>query len=403
MTDKVDVVVVGSGALGSSAAFHLAKAGRSVVLVDKAEIGSQTSPRAAGLTGQVRRTEMMTRLAKRAVEKFIAFSDETGEPLEFHQSGSITLARTPEHAALIRSSADLASQCGVEARLISPQEAHELMPLLQPKGIMAAGYVPSDVYMEPAQLAAAYARAAERLGSKLVPNTAVREIVVEDAAVSRVVTDSGEIRASAVVDAAGGWLRVVAGFAGVRVPVVPTKHQLMITVPLPPVNDTQPTVRVLDANAYIRPCRGGLMFGGYERTPEQLKSDEALLKLRVEDLKFDLSVLRDLAEKVHEQFPVLRGIALQEHRGGLPTLTVDGDHVLGPAPGVKGLYVLGGCNVGGFSVSPVLGELMAEWIVSGKAPMDLSRFDPGRFAANLSEGDVQEMARQRYANYYAGS
>jgi glycine/D-amino acid oxidase-like deaminating enzyme len=399
MTDKV----VGSGALGSSTAFHLAKAGRSVVLVDKAEIGSQTSPRAAGLTGQVRRTEMMTRLAKRAVEKFIAFSDETGEPLEYHQSGSITLARTPEHAALIRGAADLATHCGVEARLISPQEAHELMPVLQPKGILAAGSVPSDVYMEPAQLAVAYARAAARLGSKLVPNTAVREIVVEDAAISRVVTDNGEIRAGAVVDAAGGWLRVVAGFAGVRVPVVPTKHQLMITVPLPPVNDTQPTIRVLDANAYVRPCRGGLMFGGYERTPEQLKSDDGLLKLRVEDLKFDLSVLRDLAEKVHEQFPVLRGIALQEHRGGLPTLTVDGDNVLGPAPGVKGLYVLGGCNVGGFSVSPVLGELMAEWIVSGKAPMDLSRFDPGRFAAHLSEADVHEMARQRYANYYAGS
>jgi glycine/D-amino acid oxidase-like deaminating enzyme len=391
MTDKVDVVVVGSGALGSSTAFHLAKAGRSVVLVDKAEIGSQTSPRAAGLTGQVRRTEMMTRLAKRAVEKFIAFSDETGEPLEYHQSGSITLARTPEHAALIRGAADLATHCGVEARLISPQEAHELMPVLQPKGILAAGYVPSDVYMEPAQLAVAYARAAARLGSKLVPNTAVREIVVEDAAISRVVTDNGEIRAGAVVDAAGGWLRVVAGFAGVRVPVVPTKHQLMITVPLPPVNDTQPTIRVLDANAYVRPCRGGLMFGGYERTPEQLKSDDGLLKLRVEDLKFDLSVLRDLAEKVHEQFPVLRGIALQEHRGGLPALTVDGDNVLG------------GCNVGGFSVSPVLGELMAEWIVSGKAPMDLSRFDPGRFAAHLSEADVHEMARQRYANYYAGS
>lgn len=403
MTDKVDVVVVGSGSLGSSTAFHLAKAGRSVVLVDKAEIGSQTSPRAAGLTGQVRRTEMMTRLAKRAVEKFIAFSSETGEPLEFHQSGSITLARTPEHAALIQGAADLAAHCGVEARLISPHEAHELMPLLQPKGILAAGYVPSDVYMEPAQLAVAYARAAERLGSKLLPNTVVREIVVEGAAVSRVVTEGGEISTRTVVDAAGGWLRVVAGFAGVRVPVVPTKHQLMITVPLPAVNDRQPTVRVLDANAYTRPCRGGLMFGGYERTPEQLKSEETLLKLRVEDLKFDLSVLRDLAEKVHEQFPVLRGIALQEHRGGLPTLTVDGDHVLGPAPGVKGLYVLGGCNVGGFSVSPVLGELMAEWIVSGKAPMDLSRFDPGRFAAHLSEADVYEMARQRYANYYAGS
>jgi glycine/D-amino acid oxidase-like deaminating enzyme len=234
-------------------------------------------------------------------------------------------------------------------------------------------------------------------------NTAVREIVVENSAVCRVVTEAGEIRTDAVVDAAGGWLRVVAGFAGVPVPVVPTKHQLMITVPLPEVSPTQPTVRVLDANAYVRPCRGGLMFGGYEKTPEQLKSDEALRNLRVEDLAFDLSILRGLAEQVYEQFPVLRGVALQEHRGGLPTMTVDGDHVLGPAPGVKGLYVLGGCNVGGFSVSPVLGELMAEWIVGGKSPMDLTRFDPGRFATHLSENDLHEMARQRYANYYAGS
>jgi glycine/D-amino acid oxidase-like deaminating enzyme len=403
MTDKVDVVVVGSGALGSSTAFHIAKAGRSVALVDKAGIGSQTSPRAAGLTGQVRRTEMMTRLARRAVEKFISFSEETGEPLEFHQSGSITLARTSEHAALIRGAAEMASRWGVHARLISPEEAHELMPLLQPKGILEAGHVPSDVYMEPAQLAIAYARAAERRGAQLMSNTTVREIVVENSAVCRVVTEAGEIGTDAVVDAAGGWLRMVAGFAGVPVPVVPTKHQLMITVPLPEVIPTQPTVRILDANAYVRPCRGGLMFGGYEKTPEQLKSDEALRNLRVEDLAFDLSILRGLAEQVYEQFPVFRGVALQEHRGGLPTMTVDGDHVLGPAPGVKGLYVLGGCNVGGFSVSPVLGELMAEWIVSGKSPMDLTRFHPGRFATHLSENDLHEMARQRYANYYAGS
>ena len=117
MTENVDVVVIGAGALGSSVAFHLAREGRSVALMDKCEIGSQTSARAAGLTGQVRRSEMMTRLAKRAVDKFIGFADETGEPLAFHQSGSVTLARTPEHAALIHGAAELANHCGIEARI----------------------------------------------------------------------------------------------------------------------------------------------------------------------------------------------------------------------------------------------------------------------------------------------
>jgi glycine/D-amino acid oxidase-like deaminating enzyme len=169
------------------------------------------------------------------------------------------------------------------------------------------------------------------------------------------------------------------------------------------VKPDQPVVRILDANAYVRPDRGGLMFGGYEASPAQLASDQALRSLRVEDLTFDLSVLRSLADRIHEQFPVLRGIELQEHRGGLPTLTVDADPVLGPAPGVKGLYVLGGCNVGGFSISPVFGELLTAWIVTGEAPMDLSRFNPGRFVANLSESDMREQARQRYANYYAAA
>ena len=282
MIESVDVVVVGSGALGSSTAFHLAKEGRSVALVDKAEIGSQTSPRAAGLTGQVRRTEMMTRLAWQAIEKFERFTDETGEPLEFFQPGSLTVARTPEHAAVIRGAAEMAHHLGLDVREVSPQQAHEMMPLLQPRGIVAVGYVRKDMYMEPAQLAVAYARAAERHGTILLPNTEVQEIVVENGAVSRVVTTRGEIRAPVVVDAAGGWLRLVAGLAGVPMPVVPTKHQLMITVPIPEVKPDQPVVRILDANAYVRPDRGGLMFGGYEASPAQLASDQALRSLRVE-------------------------------------------------------------------------------------------------------------------------
>jgi len=97
MIDAVECVVIGSGALGSSVAFHLAKGGKQVALIDKHALGSQTSPRAAGLTSQARGTDLMTQLAKRAVRKIEAFKQETGEDIVFHQPGALKIARLPEH------------------------------------------------------------------------------------------------------------------------------------------------------------------------------------------------------------------------------------------------------------------------------------------------------------------
>jgi glycine/D-amino acid oxidase-like deaminating enzyme len=102
MIEATEIVVIGSGALGASVAFHLARGGKQVALVDKHALGSQTSPRAAGLTSQARGTDLMTTLAQRAVRKIEAFEQDTGEPLVFHQSGALKIARTPAHAAQLR-------------------------------------------------------------------------------------------------------------------------------------------------------------------------------------------------------------------------------------------------------------------------------------------------------------
>src|SRR3954471_8054637 len=97
MRSTAEVVVIGSGAFGASIAFHLAAMGqRDVVLIDKFEIASQTSPRAAGLTKQVRQTAELTRLAKHSVSKIVRFAEETGEQIEFFQSGSVNIARTEQ-------------------------------------------------------------------------------------------------------------------------------------------------------------------------------------------------------------------------------------------------------------------------------------------------------------------
>ena len=101
-----------------------------------------------------------------------------------------------------------------------------------------------------------------------------------------------------------------------------------------------------------------------------------------------------------EQFPIFRDVAVQEHRGGLPTMTPDGEHVLGPAPGVSGLYVIGGCCVGGLSTAPALGELLAEWITQGRPSINLSFMAPGRLATGLAEDRLRDLCKLRYAHHY---
>ncbi len=202
----------------------------------------------------------------------------------------------------------------------------------------------------------------------LLPHTPATGFEIGARGIEGVRTPRGTIATRAVVDAAGAWARVVAAGLGAALPalpVVPTRHQLLITEPIAGVGPEFPIPRVIDANVYVRHERGGLMLGGYEPDPLQpdvLPDDVATLPLNIE-------VLWRLARNVSEQFPIFQDptIRVAEHRGGLPTLTMDDRYLVGPLPGVAGAWVMSGCCVGGLSVSPALGEAIAEWIVDGGA------------------------------------
>ncbi len=398
---RVDAVVIGAGGLGASTAFHLAKAGLSVALVDKAELASQTSPRAAGLTGVLRADDDMTRIATLAVDMIESFEADTGEKLVFFQPGSLKIARREQDEAQLHEAVARAGRLGIAARIVTPGEAQGMMPYLHTAGVRAAMHVPKDVYLEPVQIPACYAAAASKRGAALLPNTRMEEIVTQAGAVAGVRTDRGEIRSQVVVDAAGGWLRLVATMGGADVKLVPTRHQLMITVPLPKVQPMQPITRIIDSNVYVRPDKGGLMLGGYEPDPMQFDMASLPPGFRIEDMPLDLGVLRRLADSVAEQFPIFRDVELQEYRGGLPTMTADGEHVLGAAPGLAGLFVIGGCCVGGLSTAPALGRLLAELIVTGKPCLNIATMAPDRQATtSISEETLHHKAQLHYSHHY---
>src|SRR5262245_22329169 len=380
MIQEAAAVVIGSGALGSSVAWHLQKAGAApVVLIDQHGIASQTSPRAAGLSSEIRESELMTRLAVRGVEKIKRFAADTGEEMVYFQPGSLRIARTADHERQLRRDLALGQRLGVDIDLVPPAKAREMMPFLETGGIRAVTYVPGVIYLEPGQVPHGYAGAFAKLGGVLQPYTRVTAITE-----GRVVTDRGEIRTPVIVDAAGAWTRLVAGLGGARVGAIPTRHQLLITQPVAGLEPHHPITRVIDANVYIRPCDGGLMVGGYESFPLQFEMANLPTGFGIDDMPLDLSVLRSLIDRVADQFPVLRNIAVKEHRGGLPTMTADGEHIVGPVPGVRGFYVIGGSCVGGLTIAPVLGELLAEWILMGEPRMDLSALSPSRLAGQTS-------------------
>jgi glycine/D-amino acid oxidase-like deaminating enzyme len=237
----------------------------------------------------------------------------------------------------------------------------------------------------------------------MLPHTLVTGIATRNGAVSGVETEHGTIRCATVVDAAGAWLRTVAALSGAKIAVVPTRHQLLITEPIDGVDTTQPITRIIDVNVYARPDDGGLMLGGYEQTPLQYDAQALPARFDVADLPLDLGVLRGFADSVREQLPLFQRvpheIGLRVHRGGLPTMTPDGEHTVGPVQGVRGLYVAGGCCVGGLSIAPAIGEALAAWITDGTPPMDLSPLAPGREGA-MGEDALKAACRLQYAHHY---
>jgi glycine/D-amino acid oxidase-like deaminating enzyme len=373
-----------------------------VALLDKFAIASQTSPRAAGLTQQIRTDDLSTRLAMRAVELIERFTEETGQPLAFHQSGSMKLARTSQFAEQIRGEVSRGQALGLDIRLISAAEARRLAPWVVADAAEAIWYTSTDLFLEPGDLPRAYARAAESLGASVVPETPVTAIGTRNGAVERVVTPRGEIRTAAIVDAAGAWTGVVAEMTDIRVPVVPTRHQLFITEPIEGVTPQQPIVRVLDVNVYVRPERGGLMLGGYEPDPVQVDPRALPADFQIADLALDFAPLRRLTEEVRGEFPILQDAAVAEFRGGLPTMTADGVYLVDQVPGAQGFFVASGCCVGGLSISPAIGEALAAWVADGEPPLDLSPYAITRFGPELASDDrLREACLWRYAHHYS--
>jgi glycine/D-amino acid oxidase-like deaminating enzyme len=397
---KADIVVIGAGTLGLSTALHSALLGRSVVVVERKTAGSQASGRAAGLFKSVQADELRTFLARRSISKAISFGDWAGAELEVARSGSFLVARTDQHKQYVRTEASQSSGWGVEIGDPRPDGLAGKVSYYQGDPDELAIWCPEDVYVdEPMSLVHAYLAACRLHGAEVLEGETVLGVVVAGGRVTGVETTARSIVAGTVVDAAGAWSRQVAELAGRQVSIAPVRHQLLVTEPTREVNAADPIVRVVDAAVYLRPARGGLMFGGFEPAPLPVDPREQPSAFGTEDVPLDPAVLRNLAAQVRREAPLAGAGPVAELRGGLFTMSPDGRFVVGPVPDLAGLWVATGCNGSGFSSSLAIGEELASWMAGGGPQLGLAALSPGRFGT-LADDVLVRNGIWQYAHYY---
>ena len=397
---QFDTIIIGAGAFGASLAFHLAQKGKRVALADRFNAASQTSARAAGMFKQIQSTRTRTQVAVLSIKKLLNFERETGVAPPAFGIGSLMVARNREHAAYVKREVAQANAWGANVELLDNRQTRERMPMLETNNLRAAAYSADPFVQEPTELLRAYLDACQARDVSLFENTPVTAINIFKNEVRGVTTINGELDAPVVVDAAGAWARAVALTGNANLPIVPVRHQLYVTHPIMGVRNEMPMIRFVDSAVYVRPSRGGLMVGGFEADPLPL-DPRTRENFSMEQLPLDFSILENQTATIQDNIPALRDTTIQEHRGGLFTMTRDGQFLAGPMPNVRGLWALTGCNGSGYSSSLALGQVMAEWIVDGEPSIDLTEFSPARFVnSNLSDEELTAACVWQYAHYY---
>jgi len=393
-------VIVGGGVGGASIAHHLARLGwRDIVVLEQHELTEGTTWHSAGFVGQLRSTISQTRMIMYSSELYTELEALTGLDSGWRRVGGLRLATTPERVEELHRQESSAATYGLELELLSPAETRDKLPLLAVDDVLESAWLPGDGYLDPESLAGALADAAGRNGVEFHTQTRVTQIEVSDGRVIAVVTDRGRISTEVVVDAAGAAAGVVGALAGVSIPIVPMRHQYVVTQPLEPAIGEVPSVRDPDHILYFRPEAGGLLVGGYAREPVTWDTSEPLAEARTL-FEPDPDRFAESWAGALKRVPALREVEVAKVVNGPEAFTPDGEFVLGETE-VEGLWVAAGFCVHGLAGAGGVGKLMAEWIVDGQPEWDVSSMDVRRFGRHYSSTrHARVRALDAYSRYY---
>jgi glycine/D-amino acid oxidase-like deaminating enzyme len=356
---RAEVVVIGGGARGCSCAYHLAKAGVRVTLVEKDNIASACSGATFALINVSHKDPgHYAALSLESARLFEALEQELGEDLEYRPVGNMSSLVEDENELpgleqFIRQQNQVP---GLKLELLSSEDARKLEPALTPK-ILAACFCAQDAHINPYKLTVGYARAARRLGATILTRTKVTGIELGRDRVRAVVTDRGRIAAESVVVAAGIDMAEIGRMMGLSIPVVPSRGQVITT------ERTRPLLH--------RPV------GSLRQTEDGTIIIGVTYQFVGPDRRVTYDDMTRNAQRALRLFPPLRNLNVIRVWAGLRPFTVDGLPILGPVARLKGVFLATGHS--GITLAQVTGKVISDLVTTGSSPIPIEEYTLERF------------------------
>ena len=379
---KARAVIIGGGVVGCSVAYHLTKLGWSdVVLLERKQLTCGTTWHAAGLIGQLRASQNMTRLAKYTQELYFGLEAETGISTGIKRNGSISLALTEERKEEMYRGASMARAFGVEVEEIDLAEVKNRYPHVNVDDAAGAIFLAKDGQGDPANIALAMAKGARARGAKVLEGVKVTAVHQANGRVTGVSwaegIEAGRIEADFVVNCAGMWGHEVGRMAGVNVPLHACEHFYIVTEPIEGLSQL-PVLRVPDECAYYKEDAGKFLLGAFEPVSKPWNMNGIPEDFCFDQLPEDFDHFEPILEKAINRMPILATAGIHTFFNGPESFTPDDSYHLGEAPNLRNFFVAAGFNSIGIQSAGGAGMALAQWMEDGEKPFDLGDVDISR-------------------------
>jgi dimethylglycine dehydrogenase len=402
--DRYQVVVIGGGIVGCSVAYHLALRGLTdVAVIERRELTAGSTWHAAGGFHAFNADTRVAELQKYTIGLYEQVERESGRGIGMHLSGGIELAGTAERWRQLHAELAWYRMMGSDAYLLSPEEAAELVPIVDPSGLFGALFDAEEGNLDPNGATHAYADAARNRGVEIVLHNRVLDLERTPAGEWLLRTERGTVTCEHVVNAGGLWARRIGRMVGIDHPLTPMLHHYLVTEDIPEVKAIEgdmPAVTDLEGFTYLQREGDGVLLGVYETHPKHWMAEGADWDFGMELFPEDIDRILPELTIGFERFPVLKDVGIKRWVYGAFTFTPDGNPLVGPVDGAPNYWAACGC-MAGFSQCGGIGLALANWIVDGDPGSDVFGMDVARFGAYASdEGYLRDTTAQFYARRF---